>query len=465
MFYYSFIFLFFFTGNIFSDTENKFLEENAESKLLPVPSFYQFYDLNSFATPLEQLIGMYGTSPSNKNQVKDRCFQNNKKKISINDLHPIFIVIGTRPEGIKLIPLYLELKSRSIPTVLCSTGQHEEMLNEVFRLFKVVPDYNLHIMKPGQTLAYVTTKAVKRLEGLFKKVDPSLVVVQGDTSSAFAGALAAYYNKIPVAHLEAGLRTGNIYSPFPEEFNRQAITRIAGLHFAHTHLAIDNLLKEGVKKESIFYTGNTGIDALKYIQKQIEIGAVDPSDQVKEVVTNLKKENKKIVLLTLHRREALEDQIKDAICLIEDFLKSHPDIVLIYPCHPRPEIQKIIKELDLVNHANIKLLSPLDYIDMMYVLKNAAGAITDSGGVQEEAISLAKPVIVLRDHTERIEGVWCNLAYLVGFDLNKIKNSLKNFGQLLDPRSEKNAEYNTIYGDGKAARYIADIITDWSKCL
>lgn len=358
----------------------------------------------------------------------------------------ILLVFGTRPEAIKMCPLVNELKKRkNINVVVCVTGQHREMLNQVLNVFDVEPDYDLAIMKPGQTLFDVTTEILNKIRVVLSNVLPDVVLVHGDTSTTFATALACFYLQIPVGHVEAGLRTYNIYSPFPEEFNRQAVSIISKYHFAPTVLSKENLLKEGKDPKSIWVTGNTAIDALKttvkdsYSDKNIEWAR-----------------GKKLITITAHRRENLGVPMENMFRAIKRVLDEHEDVRAVYPIHMNPAVRKTAKEV-FGDDDRIRIIEPLDVVDFHNYMHQSYLILTDSGGIQEEAPSLGKPVLVMRDTTERPEGIEAGTLKLVGTTEEKI---YREFINLIENKSEyeKMAHANNPYGDGHASERIADIL-------
>lgn len=365
---------------------------------------------------------------------------------------PVLLIIGTRPEGIKMIPVYLALKELHIPTILCSTGQHTDLLDDILRLFNVKPDIKLNIMKPGQDLFHITTTVLTKMKNLLTEVDPSLVLVQGDTTSAMAAALAAFYLKIPVGHVEAGLRTGNKYGPFPEEINRRLIGSLANYHFAPTQDAVDNLVRENVDCNTIFNTGNTVVDALSMIQEKIHSRSMPIDDSVRNLIETAQKDNKKIMLLTAHRRESFNGGLHHIFNAIKQALMQHPDLYIIYPMHPNPCVKQAVQETHLADAQRISIIAPLSYNDLVYVLEHSNLIATDSGGIQEEGTSLGKPVIVLRNETDRMEGVKEGCLFLVGTDEIKIQNMID---QLLNSTGLNN---NHLYGNGTAGKQIAHFI-------
>lgn len=358
----------------------------------------------------------------------------------------IMLVFGTRPEAIKMCPLVNELKRRKgIETIVCVTGQHRQMLDQVLEAFAVVPDYDLSIMKERQTLFDVTTSILNRIREVLENVRPDVVLVHGDTSTTFVTALACFYMQIPVGHVEAGLRTYNIYSPYPEEFNRQAVGIIASWNFAPTELSRQNLLTEGKAAETIYVTGNTAIDALK--------------TTVREDYTHPELEwarGSRLIMITAHRRENLGEPMKHMFRAIRRVCDEHPDIKAVYPIHMNPAVRETADEI-LGGDERIRIIEPLDVLDFHNFLARSYLILTDSGGIQEEAPSLGKPVLVMRDTTERPEGIRAGTLKLVGTDEEVI---YENFRLLL----EDSAEYERMstasnpYGDGLASKRIADIL-------
>lgn len=375
---------------------------------------------------------------------------------------PVVLIVGTRPEAIKMIPVYMALKRQKIATVLCSTGQHREMIDEIFTLFSLQADFDLKIMIPDQDLFHVTQEVLSKTQSLFKELQPSLVVVQGDTTSAMTAALSAFYLKIPVAHVEAGLRTKNIYAPFPEEVNRHIISVIATYHFAPTKLAVSRLLEEGVSEKSIFCTGNTVVDALQSVLAKIEKKEIAPSQVIAETIKKCLRERKKIVLLTAHRRESFNGGLKQIFTAIKKALEIHPELFIIYPMHPNPYIQEVVFKEKLADVQNMLITSPLSYHDIVFLLSAADGVLTDSGGIQEEAISMQKPVLILRNETDRSEGLQEGLVELVGTDVAKIVAGIDRIvnGQAADKNSR-----SSIYGDGQASKRIVQVVQKFLKSL
>lgn len=360
----------------------------------------------------------------------------------------VMLVFGTRPEAIKMCPLVNELKKRKeLQTVVCVTGQHRQMLDMVLEAFDVTPDYDLSIMKDKQTLFDVTTNILNRIKKVLEKEKPDVVLVHGDTSTTFVTALACFYLQIPVGHVEAGLRTYNIYSPYPEEFNRQAVSIISKFNFAPTELSKQNLLKEGRDPESIFVTGNTAIDALK--------------TTVRENYTHPELEwakGSRLIMITAHRRENLGEPMRHMFKAIRRVMDEHPDVKAIYPIHMNPVVREIADEF-LGGDDRIHIIEPLDVLDFHNFLSRSYLILTDSGGIQEEAPSLGKPVLVMRDTTERPEGIAAGTLKLVGTEEETIYNE---FSRLLSDKEEYEAmsKASNPYGDGHACERIADVLCE-----
>lgn len=358
----------------------------------------------------------------------------------------ILLVFGTRPEAIKMCPLVNELKTREgIKTIVCVSGQHRQMLDQVLEAFHVVPDYDLSIMKDRQTLFDITTNILDRIKAVLEEVKPDVVLVHGDTSTTFVTALACFYMQIPVGHVEAGLRTNDIYSPYPEEFNRQAVSIISRYNFAPTEQARQNLLSEGKRSESIFVTGNTAIDALRTTVRE------DYSHP--ELVWA---SDSRLILITAHRRENLGEPMKNMFRAIRRVMDEHTDVKAIYPIHMNPIVRKTADEF-LGDDDRIHIIEPLDVLDFHNFLARCFLVLTDSGGIQEEAPSLGKPVLVMRNTTERPEGIAAGTLKLVGTDEEVIYRSSK---QLLEDNEEYARMSNACnpYGDGFACKRIADIL-------
>lgn len=360
----------------------------------------------------------------------------------------VMLVFGTRPEAIKMCPLVNELKSRkNIVTKVCVTGQHRQMLDQVLEIFNVVPDYDLSIMKDKQTLFDITTNILNRIREVLESEKPDVVLVHGDTSTTFVTALACFYMQIPVGHVEAGLRTYNIYSPYPEEFNRQAVGIVAKYNFAPTEMSRENLIREGKNPNSIYVTGNTAIDALKTTVR----------DDYKHPELEWAK-GSRLIMLTAHRRENLGEPMDHMFRAIRRIVDENPDVKVIYPIHMNPIVRKAADE-ELGNDARIHIIEPLDVLDFHNFLARSYLILTDSGGIQEEAPSLGKPVLVMRDTTERPEGIKAGTLKLVGTDENIIYNE---FNKLLTDNTEyeKMSKASNPYGDGFACKRIADILEE-----
>ena len=358
----------------------------------------------------------------------------------------VMLVFGTRPEAIKMCPLVKELKARkNIETIVCVTGQHREMLNQVLECFNVVPDYNLDIMQDKQTLFDVTTNIISRIKPVFEKEKPDVVLVHGDTSTTFVTALCAFYMQIPVGHVEAGLRTYNIYSPYPEEFNRQATSIIAKYNFAPTEMAKENLINEGKNQNTIYVTGNTAIDALKTTVRE------DYYHPIFDWIGN-----NQLIMLTAHRRENLGKPLENMFNAIKRIVEEYENIRVIYPVHKNPIVQETAKRI-LGNNEKIKLIEPLEVLDFHNFLAKSYLILTDSGGIQEEAPSLGKPVLVMRETTERPEGIKAGTLKLVGVNEDNIYNNIK---LLLENKEEyaRMSKASNPYGDGLASKRIADIL-------
>jgi len=360
----------------------------------------------------------------------------------------IMVVFGTRPEAIKMCPLVKELKRRSeLDTVVCVTGQHRQMLDQVLNAFEVVPDYDLSVMKDKQTLFDVTVNILDKMRAVLEEVKPDVVLVHGDTSTTFVTALACFYLHIPVGHVEAGLRTYNIYSPFPEEFNRQATGIISTFNFAPTEISKENLLKEGKKPETVYVTGNTAIDALKTTVRK---------DYHHELFHWLG--NDRLIMLTAHRRENLGEPLRNMFRAIKRIVDEHEDIKVIYPIHMNPLVRETAAEV-FGNQDRINIIEPLEVIDFHNFLNRSYMILTDSGGIQEEAPSLGKPVLVMRDTTERPEGIAAGTLKLVGTEEETIYSTFK---ELLNNKEEyeRMSKASNPYGDGTACKQIVDILVD-----
>ncbi len=358
----------------------------------------------------------------------------------------VMTIFGTRPEAIKMAPLVKELKTRDhIQTIVCVTAQHRQMLDQVLQVFDIQPDYDLDIMKTGQSLSLITTKVLTGLEEIIKQEQPDLILVHGDTTTTYASALAAYYHQVKIGHVEAGLRTYQKYSPFPEEMNRQMVGVLADYHFAPTQVSKQNLLAEGKKEDTIFVTGNTAIDALSTtVKKEYEHPIFD---WVKD---------DKLILLTAHRRENLGEPMKHMFRAIHRIVKEHEDVKVVYPIHMNPIVRDTAREI-FGDHDRVRIIEPLEVIDFHNFMNKAYMILTDSGGIQEEAPSLGKPVLVLRDTTERPEGIEAGTLKLAGTKENDIYAMMK---ELLNNKEIYNimAHASNPYGDGYASKRIVDII-------
>lgn len=379
----------------------------------------------------------------------------------------ILLVFGTRPEAIKMAPLVKELQKYpgEFETTVCVTGQHREMLDQVLALFEIVPDYDLNIMKQGQDLYDVTSRVLVGMRDVLKEARPDLVLVHGDTTTSTAAALAAFYQQTPVGHVEAGLRTYNIYSPWPEEVNRQLTGRIATYHFSPTALSRKNLLQENTAEERIHVTGNTVIDALYWVVKKIK-----NTPSLKEQLTVSLLEagydtsrlaaGRRLVLITGHRRENFGQGFLNICTSIRDLAKAHPDVDFVYPMHLNPNVRRPIHEVfgeDLTCHGNIFFIEPLEYLSFVFLMEKAHIVLTDSGGIQEEAPGLGIPVLVMRDTTERPEALDAGTVKLVGTDYEKITGEMNLL--LNSPEAyERMSKSVNPYGDGKACRRIAEIL-------
>lgn len=358
----------------------------------------------------------------------------------------VMTIFGTRPETIKMAPLVKELKARdNIETVVCVTAQHRQMLDQVLNAFNIIPDYDLDIMKQGQTLSDITTRVLKGLEKVIEEVKPDLVLVHGDTTTTFAGALAAFYHQIPIGHVEAGLRTYNKYSPYPEEINRQFVGIVSDLNFAPTEKSKQNLLNEGKKPESIYVTGNTAIDALKTTVRE------EFSDEITEWA-----QGSRLLVLTAHRRENLGEPMRHMFKAIKRIIDKYDDIKMVYPVHLNPIVVETANEI-FGDCKRVKLVKPLEVVEFHNLLNKSYLILTDSGGIQEEAPSLGKPVIVLRDTTERPEGIEAGTLKLAGTEEEAIYEILE---ELLNDKQayQKMSMASNPYGDGTASVKIVDAI-------
>ena len=381
------------------------------------------------------------------------------------------IVFGTRPEAIKMAPLVIQLKREAahFDTVVCVTGQHREMLDQVLDIFDIKPDYNLNIMKQGQDLYDVTSRVLLGMREVLQKEQPDMVLVHGDTTTSTAAALAAFYQQIPVGHVEAGLRTYNIYSPWPEEMNRQLTGRIATYHFAPTPMCRKNLLNENIDENKISVTGNTVIDALYMVVDRLKNDTFLTNKQNETIKKagydcNRLSGGRQMVLITAHRRENFGDSFIHMITAIKELSRKYPDVDFVYPMHPNPNVRKPIHEVfgkKLENLGNMFFIEPLQYLEFVYLMEKSTIVLTDSGGIQEEAPSLGKPVLVMRDTTERPEALTAGTVKLVGTHFDKIVGEVST---LLDNPAEyvKMSQAVNPYGDGKACERIINILKNKS---
>ena len=373
----------------------------------------------------------------------------------------VLLVFGTRPEAIKMAPLAIQLKQHNhyFETKVCVTGQHRQMLDQVLELFNLTPDYDLNLMKPGQTLSDITSGVLKGLEQVFAEWTPDVVLVHGDTATTFAASLAAYYHKIAVGHVEAGLRTGDIYSPWPEEANRKLTGALTTYHFAPTQSSYNNLIKENIDPKNITITGNTVIDALLTVKEKVETD--------RAVIAQFEQQfdfldpTKKLILVTGHRRENFGQGFLNICTALANISKQYPDVQIVYPVHLNPNVQKPVNEL-LAGISNIYLIAPQDYLPFVYLMNRSYLILTDSGGIQEEAPSLGKPVLVMRDTTERPEAVEAGTVKLVGTDAALIQQSVIELLENTDLYQTMAAAHNP-YGDGTASQKIILALNKLSK--
>ena len=382
-------------------------------------------------------------------------------------MRKVLLVFGTRPEAIKMAPLVMELQKQKerIETVVCVTGQHREMLDQVLEIFDIKPDYDLNIMKRGQDLYDVTARVLTGMREVLKEINPDIVLVHGDTTTSTAAALAAFYQQIPVGHVEAGLRTHNIYSPWPEEMNRLLTGRLATYHFSPTPLSRNNLIKESINDRNIIVTGNTVIDALYWVVDKIKNNK-ELDNELESVLSkagydvNRLDNGKKLVLITGHRRENFGDGFINMCTAIKDLTIKHPNVDFVYPMHLNPNVRKPIHEVfgeDLSGLKNMFFIEPLEYLSFVYLMEKSSIVLTDSGGIQEEAPGLGKPVLVMRDTTERPEALNAGTVKLVGTDYNKIVNEVSS---LIDDKAayEKMSKAVNPYGDGLACGRIVNAL-------
>ena len=379
----------------------------------------------------------------------------------------VMLVFGTRPEAIKMAPLVKEFQKqpKRVETVVCVTGQHREMLDQVLKIFDIKPDYDLNIMKQGQDLYDVTARVLTGMRDVLKEVKPDVVLVHGDTTTSTAAALAAFYQQIPVGHVEAGLRTHNIYSPWPEEMNRLLTGRLATYHFSPTPLSRNNLIKESVDDRNIIVTGNTVIDALYWVVDKIKNNK-ELDNELEDILSkagydvNRLNNGKKLVLITGHRRENFGDGFINMCTAIKDLTVKYPDLDFVYPMHLNPNVHKPIHEVfgeNLSGLKNMFFIEPLEYLSFVYLMEKSSIVLTDSGGIQEEAPGLGKPVLVMRDTTERPEALDAGTVKLVGTDYNKIVNEVSS---LIDDKAayEKMSKAVNPYGDGLACGRIVNAL-------
>ncbi len=364
----------------------------------------------------------------------------------------VLFVFGTRPEAIKLAPVILEFRQRhEIESRVCVTGQHRSMLDQVLDFFTIKPDYDINLMRPNQTLFDITAHALLGLKSVMEEFSADCVVVQGDTTTAFAGALAGFYRKIPVAHVEAGLRSANLFSPYPEEANRIMVGHLAQFHFAPTEKSVDNLLKEGITN-NVFQVGNTVVDALHL---GLNIIGMQPDGSYRKLFHNVNLE-KRIVLITGHRRESFGEPFENICAAIHELALTYPNVEFVYPVHFNPNVREVVNRT-LSGISNIHLLEPLDYPHLIWLMNRSFLVLTDSGGIQEEAPALGKPVLVMREVTEREEGIAAGTARLVGTNRAVIVSAVT---ELLDNESSYRTMAQAVnpYGDGKTSKRIADIL-------
>ena len=382
----------------------------------------------------------------------------------MNKMKKILLVFGTRPEAIKMAPLVKKLQEypEQFQTIVCVTGQHREMLDQVLQLFDITPDFDLNIMKPNQELYDITSRILLGMRDVLKEVKPDIVLVHGDTTTSMAAALAAFYQQIPVGHVEAGLRTGNIYSPWPEEMNRLITGRITTHHFSPTPLAKENLLKENVNEKQIIITGNTVIDALQMVVNKLsedtELSS-EVANRISQMGYDTKRLNgdKRMVLITGHRRENFGEGFLNICHAIKNLSAKYPDVDFVYPMHLNPNVRKPVLEILGEGAENVFLIEPLDYLPFVYMMQQSTLILTDSGGVQEEAPGLGKPVLVMRDTTERPEAVEAGTVLLVGTNREKIEHGVSMLLNDADTYRKMSEAVNP-YGDGKACKRIVEYL-------
>ena len=366
-----------------------------------------------------------------------------------DSLGKILVLFGTRPEAIKLAPVVHELKEKLFQTIVISSSQHKELLKPFLKMLDIKTDFDLRVMKKNQTPNEVCAKVLEKLDKILEAEKPDLILVQGDTTTTLAGALAGFNRRIPIGHIEAGLRSGNLNSPFPEEMNRRLVSKIASYHFAATEKNQRNLLAEDIAGEKIFVTGNPVVDALHSISKTVE-----PSKKIQQLIEETR--GKKRILLTTHRRESFGETMGGNLRVLRDFVAERKDVCLIFPVHPNPNVREITKEI-LAETDSIHLLEPLDYADFIALMKNAWLIVSDSGGVQEEAPSLGKPLLILRENTERPEAIKSGVAKLVGGNPHNLKLMLEE-NYAVETWIKSVGEVENPFGDGKSAKRIVKII-------
>lgn len=369
---------------------------------------------------------------------------------------PVIFIVGTRPDALKLIPVYKALKQSRVPTLLCATNQHQELLDQVFTLFDCKPDIQLHVMRERQNLDYLTAVVLQKTTAVFTATSPRLVVVQGDTTSSYAAALAAFYLKIPVAHVEAGLRTGDIQSPFPEELSRSCITKISTLHFAPTPRNVLNLLQEGVDRRRIFCVGNSIVDALFTIKEKIDAGHIALDQQIMNIVQTCKQNQQRLILFTTHRRESFNGGVGNILKAVAHCAQKYSDLFFVFPVHPNPYVKHEVAASSLASLKNVFCISSVLYQDLVFLLSSAAWVMTDSGGIQEEAVSLGKRVMILRECTERVETVWEGMGKLTGTNTQAIIDIVDQWHAMTNVPLQR-----FMYGDGTTAQKIVDVVLEY----
>jgi UDP-N-acetylglucosamine 2-epimerase (non-hydrolysing) len=372
----------------------------------------------------------------------------------------LLIVVGTRPEAIKMAPVYFALKSHGGFTVsICASGQHADLLQTALLDFGIHPDYQLDLMGQGQTLASLTSKAIEGLDEIISNTQPDLVLVHGDTTTAFTASLCSYYRKIPIAHVEAGLRTGNTYSPFPEEFNRQAISRIAKWHFAPTTKSVENLTNEGIPRKSIVMTGNTVVDAITKILVELNESGNRSFFEKLENLIGFNPKERRFVLITMHRRENLDGNLGKIFEAVSDLAYEFPEVVFLLPLHPNPQVRSVALSA-LPELQNIKLIEPLGYMDFIFLLGSSDFVLTDSGGIQEEAVTLGVNVLIARVSTERPEGISTGVMKIVGTEKEEIKDACRT--KLAGPRNKTAVQVvSHVYGNGTASEQISNVLAEY----